>query len=49
MQKCKKHRTKLEEDGLCEKCLLERSKENSKQLPAFAKKVAKIMAKKKGD
>ena len=46
-QKCPKHDKPLEPDGLCHDCILERSKENAKQFPAFARKVAKALKKKK--
>lgn len=43
---CLKHKTKLEPDGVCHKCILERSSQSAKQFPAFATKIAKKKKKK---
>ncbi|MEY4440954.1 MAG: hypothetical protein RLY49_580 [Candidatus Parcubacteria bacterium] len=37
---CPKHQTKLEPDGICHECTLERSEQNAKQFPEFAKMLA---------
>jgi hypothetical protein len=43
---CPKHKTKLEPDGICHQCVLEKSKETAKQMPQFAKMLRRKYPKK---